>query len=160
MNHDPCASRPWHQRNHQSGHQWRFRQSLGGAARPPFWRVRTELLYGQRLRRQRRRQEARGHLCAAVELFHQLRALPSEAAPPRSCAQPGEATRIRDPSALDQLTPQEQHIAGLVTNADIAARLFLSPRTIDYHLHEVFTKLGIASRIELARRVLPQCTTD
>jgi DNA-binding CsgD family transcriptional regulator len=56
---------------------------------------------------------------------------------------------------LDQLTPQEQHIAGLVTNADIAARLFLSPQTIDHHLHEVFTKLGIASRIELARRVLP-----
>jgi DNA-binding CsgD family transcriptional regulator len=71
----------------------------------------------------------------------------------------GEATRIRDLSALDQLTPQEQPFAGLVAdgliNADIAAPFFLSPRTIYHHLHKVFLKLGIASRTELAPPGLP-----
>jgi DNA-binding CsgD family transcriptional regulator len=126
-------------------------------------RARTELLYGQWLRRQRRRQEARRHLRASADLFHQLRALPWEDHATAELRATGETGRKRDPSALDQLTPQEQHIAGLVadglTNAEIAARLFLSPRTIDYHLRKVFTKLGIASRTELARLILPQRTT-
>ena len=130
----------------------------------PFWRGRTELLYGQWLRRGRQRQEARRHLRAAVELFHQLRALPWEDRAAAELRATGETTRARGSSALDQLTPQEQHIAGLVadglTNAEIAARLFLSPRTIDYHLRKVFTKLGIASRTELARLVLPQRNID
>jgi DNA-binding NarL/FixJ family response regulator len=71
----------------------------------------------------------------------------------------GETARKRDPSTLDELTPQELQIAGLVaqglTNPDIAAQLFLSPRTIDYHLHKVFSKLGIASRTELVRNGVP-----
>jgi DNA-binding CsgD family transcriptional regulator len=141
-----------------------YRQALGAAALPPFWRARTELLYGQWLRRARRRQEARGHLRAAVDLFHQLRAMPWEDRAAAELRATGETTRARGLSAPDQLTPQEQHIAWLVadglTNAEIAARLFLSPRTIDYHLRKVFTKLGIASRTELARRVFPQRTMD
>jgi DNA-binding NarL/FixJ family response regulator len=72
----------------------------------------------------------------------------------------GETARRRDPSLLDQLTPQELQIAGLVsdgmTNREIAARLYLSPRTIDYHLRKVFSKLGLSSRTELARMGLPQ----
>ena len=72
----------------------------------------------------------------------------------------GETARRRDPSTLDQLTPQELQIAGLVasgmTNRQIAAELFLSPRTIDYHLRKVFTKLGLASRTELVRMGVPQ----
>ena len=127
---------------------------------PPFWRARTELAYGEWLRRQRQRRNARGHLRAAADLFHQLRARPWEDRAAAELRATGETIRARSPSALDQLTPQEQQIAGLVadglTNAEIAARLFLSSRTIDYHLRKVFTKLGISSRTELARWVLPQ----
>ena len=70
------------------------------------------------------------------------------------------AVAPRDPSTIDQLTPQELQIAGLVaaglTNRQIAGQLYLSPRTIDYHLHKVFIKLGLASRIELVRIDLPR----
>ena len=71
----------------------------------------------------------------------------------------GETVRKRAVPAADQLTPQELQVAGLVTegltNKEIAAQLFLSPRTVDYHLRKVFTKLGIASRSELIRGGLP-----
>ena len=137
------------------------RQAL--AARPalsPFWRARTELLYGEWLRRERRRQEARGHLLTAAELFHQLRALPWENRAAAELRATGETTSKRDRLALDQLTPQELQIAGLVTqgltNREIAAQLYLSPRTVDYHLRKVFTKLGIASRTQLVRDGLPK----
>jgi DNA-binding NarL/FixJ family response regulator len=67
----------------------------------------------------------------------------------------GETSRRRDPSTADQLTPQEFAICRLVaeglTNREIGARLFLSARTVEYHLYKVFPKLGIASRVELAR---------
>jgi ATP/maltotriose-dependent transcriptional regulator MalT len=133
-----------------------FRQALAApAVLPPFWRGRTELLYGQWLRRGRQRQEARRHLRAAVDLFHQLRALPWEDRAAAELRATGETVRKRDLSAVEQLTAQELQIAGLVTdglaNAEIAARLFLSPRTVEYHLRKVFTKLGIASRSELIR---------
>jgi DNA-binding CsgD family transcriptional regulator len=129
-------------------------------ALPPFQRARTELLYGEWLRRERRRQEARGHLRAAAEMFRGLGVVPWEERAQAELRATGETARRRDPSTLDQLTPQELQIAGLVadglTNREIAAQLFLSPRTIDYHLRKVFSKLGIASRTELVRRGLPQ----
>jgi DNA-binding CsgD family transcriptional regulator len=129
-------------------------------ALPAFQRARTELLLGEWLRRQRRRQEARPHLRAAVEAFRGLGALPWEQRAEGELRATGESTRVRDPSTLDQLTPQELQIAGLVadglTNREIAAQLFLSPRTIDYHLRKVFNKLGIASRTELVRQGLPR----
>ena len=137
-----------------------FEEALGRApVLTPLERGRTELLYGEWLRRERRRKDARVHLRLAFELFRDLgMRLFAERAEAELRAT-GETARKRDPSTLDDLTPQELQIAGLVvqglTNREIAAQLFLSPRTIDYHLHKVFNKLGIASRTELIRSGVP-----
>ena len=126
---------------------------------PPLQRARTELLYGEWLRRERRRTDARGHLRAALDRFRQLGAAPWAGRAEAELRATGETVRRSEPGALAQLTPQERKIAGLVTdgltNRDIAAQLYLSPRTVDYHLRKVFTKLGIASRTELVRGGLP-----
>ncbi len=128
------------------------------AALSPFDRARTEQLYGEWLRRHRRRADARPHLRVALELFRGLSVAPWEARAQRELRASGETARRRDPSMRDELTPQELHIARLVasgkTNPQIAAQLFLSPRTIDYHLRKVFAKLEISSRAELARMSL------
>jgi DNA-binding CsgD family transcriptional regulator len=133
-----------------------FEEALAPEATlPPFLRARTELLYGEWLRRERERRVARRHLRRAADLFRQVGAPPWEERAEAELRATGETARQRDPSTLDQLTPQELQIAGLVaegmTNPQIAAQLFLSPRTIDYHLRKVFTKLGLASRTELVR---------
>ena len=138
-----------------------FADALAAAAAlPPLQRARTELLYGEWLRRERRRTDARGHLRAAVELFRTLGAVPWAERAEAELRATGETARKRDVAAVEQLTPQELQIAGLVTsgltNKQIAAQLFLSPRTVEYHLRKVFTKLGIASRSELIRDGLPQ----
>jgi DNA-binding CsgD family transcriptional regulator len=121
----------------------------------PLQRARTELLYGEWLRRERRRTDARVHLRTALELFRTLRAAPWAERAEAELRATGETARKRDVSAIEQLTPQELQIAALVTqgltNKEIAAQLYLSPRTVDYHLRKVFTKLGIASRAELIR---------
>ena len=120
---------------------------------PPFDRARTELLYGEWLRRNRRRIDARAHLRSALDVFEPLGATPWADRARAELRASGETARRRDPSTRDQLTPQELHIAGLaadgLTNPEIGAQLFLSPRTIDYHLRKVFAKLGISSRAEL-----------
>ena len=129
-----------------------------GDALSPFDRARTELLYGEWLRRHRRRVDARPHLRTALELFRRLSACPWEERAHRELRASGETARRRDPAARDQLTPQELQIARLVaggsTNPQVAAQLFLSPRTIDYHLRKVFVKLDISSRGELAQMSL------
>ena len=133
--------------------------SLGGAL-PPFERGRNELLCGEWLRRERRRTEARVHLRAAAAAFGMLATPLWEERAAAELRATGETARKREPSTLDQLTPQEAQIAGLVaeglTNREIAAQLFLSPRTIEYHLRKVFGKLGIASRSELVRHGVPR----
>jgi DNA-binding CsgD family transcriptional regulator len=129
------------------------------AAMPTLSRARTELLYGEWLRRERRRQDARRHLRLALELFREVGAVLGEERAAAELRATGETARKRDPSTLDELTPQELQIAGLVaeglTNREIASQLFLSPRTIDYHLRKVFSKLGITSRTQLVRAGLP-----
>ena len=121
----------------------------------PFEQARTELLYGEWLRRERRRVDARPHLRAAVELFQQLAVSPWAEQARSELRASGETARRRDPSTRDQLTPQELQIAHLVaegmTNREIGEQLFLSPRTIEYHLRKVFAKLQIASRTDLVR---------
>jgi DNA-binding CsgD family transcriptional regulator/tetratricopeptide (TPR) repeat protein len=122
---------------------------------PPFDQARTELLYGEWLRRQRRRVDARRHLRTAVELFGRMGVTPWKSRAEAELRASGETARKRDPTTRDQLTPQELQISRLVasgmTNPEVAAKLFLSPRTVDYHLRKVFTKLGIGSRAELSR---------
>jgi DNA-binding CsgD family transcriptional regulator len=125
----------------------------------PFLMARTELLYGEWLRRQRQRREARPHLRRAADLFRQVGTTPWEERAEAELRATGETARKRDPSTLDQLTPQELQIAGLVasgmTNREIAGQLYLSPRTIDYHLRKVFSKLGVSSRTELVQMGVP-----
>ena len=124
---------------------------------PNRWeRARTALCYGELLRRLKRRADARTSLRAALEGFE---AVGSELWADRARAElraTGERARRRDPSTLDDLTPQEFQVARLVatglTNRDVAARLFLSPKTIETHLSKVFRKTGVRTRAELAHR--------
>ena len=125
-----------------------------GADGGPFDLARIRLLYGEHLRRARRRNAARTQLRAALEGFERLRAEPWAERARRELRAAGETSRRRDPSALDQLTPQELQISRFVAqglaNKEIAAQLFISPRTVDHHLRNVFAKLGITSRLQLA----------
>ena len=121
----------------------------------PFELARSELAYGEFLRRARRRVEAREHLRAALDGFETLgAALWAERARVELRAS-GQTSRRRDSSTRDELTSQELQIARFVaeglTNREVAAQLFLSPRTIDFHLRNVFRKLDISSRTALAR---------
>jgi DNA-binding CsgD family transcriptional regulator len=134
-----------------------FEQALGmhEEGGSPFHRARTELLFGEHLRRQRKRVESREHLRSALEAFEALGASPWADRARAELRASGETARKRDPSTLSQLTPQELQIARFVaeglSNKEVAAQLFLSPRTIDSHLRNVFAKLAITSRTQLAR---------
>jgi DNA-binding NarL/FixJ family response regulator len=128
------------------------RHTRGGR---PFDTARTELAFGEMLRRRRRRSQARTHLRAAYETFERLGAEPWAAKARAELRATGETAHQRDNGTIDRLTPQELQIVRLVggggTNREVAAQLFLSPRTVDYHLHKIFTKLGMSSRAELVR---------
>jgi DNA-binding CsgD family transcriptional regulator len=124
----------------------------------PFDLARIQLLYGEHLRRDRHRADSRAQLRAAQEGFERLRAEPWAERARGELRASGETARKRDPSTIDLLTPQELQVARFVaeglSNKEVAAQLFLSPRTIHYHLRRVFVKLDITSRTQLARLVL------
>ena len=121
----------------------------------PFERARTELVYGERLRRAGRRLDSREQLRSALDQFERLGASSWAERAREELRASGETARKRDPALVDELTPRELEIALQVadggTNKEVAARLFLSPKTVELHLGRVYRKLGIRSRTELAR---------
>jgi DNA-binding CsgD family transcriptional regulator len=146
----------------EAGEWYRDAVALHACGENAFERARTLLLQGRGLRRRRRPGAAREPLHEALETFDRLGAVPwadrarselraaggAVPAGAKSDQPPGE-------SVIAELTPQQAQIARLVsggaTNREIAAQLFLSPRTVDHHLRNIFTRLGVRSRVELAR---------
>jgi DNA-binding CsgD family transcriptional regulator len=130
-----------------------------GRSRGRIHLARAQLGYGEWLRRENRRTDARELLRAAHDTFDRAgaRAFAERAA--RELLATGETARRLTPDTRDALTPQEAQVARLArdghTNPEIGARLFISPRTVEYHLHKVFRKLDVNTRKEL-RRVLAE----
>jgi len=126
---------------------------LHARAQSPFERARTELAYGERLRRSRRRAEARRLLAAALGGFEQLGAASWAERARRELAATG-GKRISAADVLVLLTPHELQVAALVrkgvTNKQAAGALFVSPKTIEYHLANIYAKVGVRSRTELS----------
>jgi len=126
----------------------------GGAALP-FELARTQLAYGEWLRRRRRIVAARPVLRAAFEAFGRLGARPWAERAQTELRAAGVPMDRRPSDAVDELSPQQRQIARLaaegLTNREIGARLFLSPRTIGFHLSQVFPKLRVTTRAQLAR---------
>jgi DNA-binding CsgD family transcriptional regulator len=125
--------------------------------------TRARLLYGEWLRRENRRTDAREQLRVAYEHFSRIGADAFAERARGELLATGETVRKRRDDAREALTPQEEKIAGLardgLSNPDIGARLFLSPRTVEFHLHKVYTKLNIRSRHELSS-VLPSTESE
>src|SRR4029453_15158043 len=117
----------------------------------PYERARTQLAYGERLRREKRKTDARVHLRDALDAFEGLGIAPWAERARGELKATGETARKRDATPIDDLTPQELRIAQLVaagaSNREAAAQLFVSPKTIDYHLRKVLLKLGLSSRV-------------
>jgi DNA-binding CsgD family transcriptional regulator len=135
---------------------------LGRTRRRPEL-ARAHLLYGEWLRRQRRRRDARDQLRTAVEMFDMMG---MEAFAGRARAElgaAGERARPRSPGAPAVLSAQEAQIARMVaehlSNREIAARLFISASTVEYHLRKIFRKLGVTSRGQLARTIRDDAKT-
>jgi DNA-binding CsgD family transcriptional regulator len=143
-----------------------FEQALRLHEQTPdaFEAARTRLAYGERLRRARNRVLAREQLRAAAEIFEQLDARPWAERALAELAATGETRRQRDPSTIEELTSQELQIALLLaagkTTRETAAALFLSPKTVEYHLRHVYQKLAIHSREELEQAVSAQAPGD
>ncbi|MEU3971520.1 AAA family ATPase [Streptomyces bacillaris] len=122
----------------------------------PFERARTELLYGEWLRRARRRNEAREMLRSALTTFERLQAEPWMRRARAELQASGDhlvTARMLADNLIDRLTPQELQVVRLAkdgsSSREIAAQLFLSPRTVEHHLYKAYPKLGVGSRQEL-----------
>jgi DNA-binding CsgD family transcriptional regulator len=127
--------------------------------------ARSHLVYGEWLRRERRRREAREQLRTARDMFIFMGAQAFAERARIELTATGEQPRRRVTEASpDTLTAQEARIAQLVgsgaSNAEVAAQLYLSPRTVEYHLHKIFRRLGVSSRTQLARALLELQDTE
>jgi DNA-binding CsgD family transcriptional regulator len=137
-------------------HHYREAIRLNGPDARPFERARTHLVYGEWLRRNRRRGDARAQLTIALEIFEDLGAPTWAHRAGLELAAVGAPVAdrpARPAGALSRLTPQELQVVQLaatgLSNRDIGAQMFLSPRTVGYHLYKAYPKLGVASRAEL-----------
>ena len=147
---DRRRTRPTRPRSVRGG-----RAATTSAAARPYDLARAQLAYGEFLRRTNRRVDARAHLRSALETFTDLGAAPLVERATQELRASGETARKRDPSTLLDLTPMERKVAQLVStglsNKDVAAQCWVSPRTVAFHLRNVFTKVGVSSRTELAQ---------
>jgi DNA-binding CsgD family transcriptional regulator len=136
-----------------------YREAISqlGRSRAAVDLARAHLLYGQWLRRAKRRREARRQLRTAEAMFHTMGAAGFADQASGELRATGERARARIPQTESDLTAQEARVAKLAadgaTNNEISGQLFISPSTVDYHLGKVFRKLGIRSRTQLARRL-------
>jgi len=124
-----------------------------------FEEGRSALAWGERLRRTRRRSDSREHLRSALSLFERCGSGPMADRARRELEATGETVAGHAPELRDQLTPHELRIALRVaegrTNPEVAAELFVSRKTVEHHLSQVYRKLGVRSRTELARVMAP-----
>ncbi|MCU1657425.1 MAG: ATP-dependent transcriptional regulator, MalT-like, LuxR family, partial [Pseudonocardiales bacterium] len=133
-----------------------YREALDRLSRTRIrWSLaRAHLLYGEWLRRENQRSDAREHLQIAHQMFVSMGADGFAERTARELGATGERVRKRTPDTATQLTAREIQIAGLasdgLSNPDIAAELFMSRRTVEYHLHKIFTKLAVTTRNQLA----------
>jgi DNA-binding CsgD family transcriptional regulator len=150
------------------GAEYLYRESLEYLGRAPvdLERARGHLIYGEWLRRQNRRVDARAQLRVAEEMFSAMGVDGFADRARRELLATGESARKRSADggvSPSDLTPHELQVAQLarhgLSNREIGRQLFISPRTVQYHLRKVFAKLGIRSRGELAH-VLPGGTTQ
>ncbi|MCK2215587.1 LuxR C-terminal-related transcriptional regulator [Actinomadura sp. ATCC 31491] len=138
----------------EAGWHWEQAVRSHAEANRPFERARTDLLYGEWLRRARRRNESRTRLRAALETFERAGSAPWADRARAELRAAGETVSAGAPTAITLLSPQELQVVRLAatgaTNRKIAAQLFISPRTVSHHLYRAFPKLGVTTRTELA----------